>query len=122
MKFKLYQIQLTNQIVDAVNAGEEVPAYKMKMSMSMDFRGTKIGQLAGDAFAEEYYTHVSTITAKDLNKVFHIGNIGPEESIERHSRMASVSVGDVIIDEEGSMFVVASTGFVAFAFWPKMAA
>ena len=92
------------------------------MSMSMDFRGTKIGQLAGDAFAEEYYTHVSTITAKDLNQVFEIGNIGPEESIERHSRMASVSVGDVIIDEEGSMFVVASTGFVAFAFWPKMAA
>ena len=47
-KFNLYQIQLTNEIVDAVNAGETVPAFEMKQSMTMDFRGTKIGQMAGD--------------------------------------------------------------------------
>ena len=67
-KFKLYQIQMTNEIVDAVNAGKTVPAYSAKMKMSMDLRGTNIGNLAGDAFAEEYYTHVSTITAEDLTK------------------------------------------------------
>ena len=121
-KFNLYQIQLTNEIVDAVNAGETVPAYEMKQSMTMDFRGTNIGNLAGDAFAEEYYTHVSTITAEDFNQVFEIGNIGPESNIERFSRMASISVGDIIVDDEGTMVVVAPTGFVAFAFFPKLAA
>ena len=88
----------------------------------MDLRGTNIGNLAGDAFAEEYYTHVSTITAEDFNQVFEIGNIGPESNIERFSRMASISVGDIIVDDEGTMVVVAPTGFVAFAFFPKLAA
>ena len=121
-KFKLYQIQMTNEIVDAVNAGKTVPAYSSKMKMSMDLRGTNIGNLAGDAFAEEYYTHVSTITAEDFNQVFEIGNIGPESNIERFSRMASVSIGDIIVDDEGTMVVVAPTGFVAFAYFPKLAA
>ena len=121
-KFNLYQIQMTNEIVDAVNAGETVPAYSMKQAMTMDFKGERIGQIAGDAFAEEYYTHVSTITANDLKQVFEIGNIGPESNIERFSRMASISVGDIIVDDEGTMVVVAPTGFVAFAFFPKLAA
>ena len=121
-KFKLYQIQLTNEIVDAVNADKTVPAYSAKMKMSIDLRGTNIGNLAGDAFAEEYYTHVSTITAEDFNQVFEIGNIGPESNIERFSRMASISVGDIIVDDEGTMVVVAPTGFVAFAYFPKLAA
>ena len=36
--------------------------------------------------------------------------------------MASVSIGDIIVDDEGTMVVVAPTGFVAFAFFPKLAA
>ena len=121
-KFNLYQIQMTNEIVDAVNAGETVPAYSMKQAMTMDFKGERIGQIAGDAFAEEYYTHVSTITANDLKQVFEIGNLGPESNIERLSRMASVSIGDIIVDDEGTMVVVAPRGFVAFAFFPRLAA
>ena len=40
-----------------------------------------------------------------------IGNIGPEEKIERFDRMHSISVGDVIRDDRGRCFVVSPIGF-----------
>ena len=125
MKFAIYQIQLTDAQVDLINETGDfnsVPAFAAKNKISMDFAGNKIGGLASDAFEAGYYTHVANITAKDFNDCFEVGNMGPESSIERLSRMSSLSVGDVIIDEEGQLVVVAPTGFVAFSFNPKMAA
>ena len=58
------------------------------------------------------YSHVSNIEAADLNGVFHIGNVGPEENIERLAPMFSVSVGDIIVDEAGIASVVDSFGFL----------
>jgi len=58
------------------------------------------------------YDIVCEIEAADLDEVFEIGNIGPEEKITRLDRMHSVSVGDVIRDDRGRCFVVASVGFV----------
>ena len=52
--------------------------------------------------------HVATIEAVDLNAVFEIGNIGPEDKIERLAPMHSISVGDVIIDEDEKSFSVDS--------------
>jgi hypothetical protein len=57
------------------------------------------------------YKEVCAIEAKDLNEVFEIGNIGPEEKIERLDRMHSISVGDVIRDDCGRCFVVSPVGF-----------
>ena len=124
MKYAVYQIQLTNAEVDLINTKgpTAVPSYVAKLNMSMDFAGGKIGGLAYDAFEAGYYTYVANIEAKDPNQVFEIGNMGPESKIERLNRMSSLSVGDVIIDEEGQCIVVASIGFVAFSFNPKMAA
>ena len=55
-------------------------------------------------------------------EVFHIGNMGPEESIERLSQMHSISVGDVLVDEEGQCIVVAPIGFVGFSHDWRLAA
>lgn len=57
------------------------------------------------------YKEVCTIEAEDLNEVFEIGNIGPEEKITRLDRMHSVSVGDVIQDDLNRLFVVKGIGF-----------
>lgn len=124
MKFAIYQIQLTDAQIDLINAKghSAVPAQKAKLDMTMDFDGGKIGGLASDAFDAGYYTHVANIEAEDYNDVFEIGNIGPEQNIERLARMSSISVGDVIVGEDGTMAVVASMGFVAFGFNPSMAA
>lgn len=124
MKYAIYQIQLTDAQYDLINAEghDAVPAHAAKLKMTMDFSGDKIGGLAYDAFYNDYYTHVANIEADNANEVFEIGNIGPEENIERLARMSSLSVGDIIVDEEGQCIVVAPVGFVAFSFNPKMAA
>ena len=43
--------------------------------------------------------------------MFEVGNIGPEENIERLAPMYSVSVGDVVENETGDQFVCASFGW-----------
>ena len=59
------------------------------------------------------YEEVAAIEADNLNEVFQIGNIGPDEKIKRFDfqPMHSISVGDVIRDDRGRCFVVAPLGF-----------
>ena len=57
------------------------------------------------------YDIVCEIEAADLDEVFEIGNIGPEEKITRIAPMHSVSVGDVIRTDRGRCFVVSDFGF-----------
>ena len=57
------------------------------------------------------YKEVCAIEAEDLDEVFEIGNIGPEEKIERFDRMHSISVGDVIKTETHECYVVTPVGF-----------
>ena len=125
MKFAVYQIQLTAAQRKTVNESgdfDSVPAFAAKTKMSMDFSGNKIGGLASDAFDAGYYTHVANITAEDYNDCFEVGNIGPDENIERLGRMSSLSVGDVIVAEDGTVAVIAPMGFVAFSHNPKVTA
>lgn len=60
--------------------------------------------------AKPLFRHVATIRAADLDHVFEIGNIGPEENINRILPMHSLSVGDIVkcYDTE---YVVAAFGF-----------
>lgn len=74
------------------------------------FRMTFDGKVTNVDFLA-HYSAVAKIDAATLDQVFEIGNIGPESLIERLDRMHSVSVGDVIVDEAGTKFVVASFGF-----------
>ena len=125
MKFAIYQIKITEEQRNLINETSDfnsVPAMKAKLGMDLDFAGHKIGGLASDAFEAGYYTHVANIEAEDYNDCFEVGNIGPNSSIERFGPMSSVSVGDVLVGEDGTCAVVASTGFVAFSFNPSLAA
>lgn len=74
------------------------------------FEATFKGQVDPILFITDYKI-VCEIEADDLNEVFEIGNIGPEEKITYIGRMHSISVGDVIRDNKGRCFVVAPTGF-----------
>tara|TARA_Y100000385_G_scaffold189365_1_gene195638 strand:- start:142 stop:564 length:423 start_codon:yes stop_codon:yes gene_type:complete len=131
MKFAIYQIQLTSAQRNTINESgdfDSVPAFAAKTKMTMDFSGNKIGGLASDAFDAGYYTHVANIEATDYNDCFKVGNIGPDRtdgavsSVERLGKMSSLSVGDVIVAEDGTVVVIAPIGFVAFSHNPKVAA
>ena len=59
-------------------------------------RGVDPVALSEKLFNQRSYQLVADIKAVDLNHVFQIGNIGPEENITRIGQMCSLSVGDVI--------------------------
>ena len=125
MKFAIYQIQITAAQRKTINESKDfdaVPAFAAKIKMKTHFTGNKIGGLASEAFEAGYYTHVANITAEDYNDCFEVGNIGPEENIERLGRMSSLSVGDVIVAEDGTVAVIDPVGFVAFSHNPSIAA
>lgn len=124
-KFAIYQIQLTKAQVNTVNETGDfsaVPAFKYMTDMRMDFSGNKISGLAHEAFEAGYYTRVANITAENYNDCFEVGNMGPESSIERFGKMSSLSVGDIIIGDDGSMAVVSNYGFTLIGFRPQLAA
>jgi|TARA_B110000240_G_C13401428_1_gene411150 hypothetical protein len=111
MSYKLYQIKLTDEEVNLINSTGDfgaVPKQKMKLDMS---HSEDAGGIASRAYGQGYYEHVANIKANDLEGVFEVGNVGPEEDIERLGSMHSVSVGDLVIDPAGNKHVVASCGF-----------
>jgi len=113
--YKVFQINLTDAEVDTINAAGDhgaVPKNVLRMKINMSY-GKPVGHLVKEAFEKGYYEHVSNITADSLEGVFHIGNVGPEENIERFKPMHSLSVGDVIQDKDGMYHMVASFGFDA---------
>jgi hypothetical protein len=112
MKYQIYQIQYTDADVEAINSGRPNAKRQYRTEMDFDFRGENIAENAAEAFTLDLYTNVAIIEAADLEHVFQISNIGNEEHrIERLTRMASISVGDIIIDENNIVWVVAPFGF-----------
>ena len=112
MQYKVYQIQLTNAEIDLINEKGHDAVHKQSLKLDLSFPGKKdTGSIAADAFKRGYYTHVSNITADNLEGVFHVGNMGPEENIERMSRMHSISIGDIVETADGEQSVVATFGF-----------
>lgn len=108
MQHKLYQIVLDDATVIAVQAAKTEHDYPEK------FRAHRRAIMIGDAIPgleADAYEHVATIEAEDLEDVFRVGNIGPEEQIARIKPMHSVSVGDIIVDPKGHAFIVKSFGF-----------
>ena len=61
--------------------------------------------------ARKEYVKVSVIEADNIDQAFEIGNIGPESAIERLHKMRSVSVGDVVVDEDGDAYLCDSFGW-----------
>lgn len=103
MKYSVFQIEITEDLINRVNRGEtpiEYTAYTEAMFGNCT-RGVSLN----------LYKKVSEITAQSLDEVFEIGNIGPEEYIQRVGRMRSISVGDIIQDEAGKRHMVDSFGF-----------
>jgi hypothetical protein len=63
------------------------------------------------AAARELYEKVAVIEADSFDGVFQVGNIGPEQNIERLAPMHSLSVGDIIVADSGEVVYVAPYGF-----------
>lgn len=107
--FTVKQIILSDELVAKVND----PDTKTPAAYYMYLNAIDDGNI-WDAWAADMFTDVALIEAEDLEDVFRIGNIGPEDNIQRLAPMHSVSVGDIVVDEDGNMHVVARYGFKSF--------
>lgn len=113
MRYTVFQFKLSRAARDAVNSLGWTDAMKqfpeVEIQLNVSFSG---GSEGFSAWMSKYYEAVCNIDAATLNGVFHIGNMGPEESIERLGKMHSVSVGDVIRDNDmGTYHMVDDEGF-----------
>lgn len=110
MQFTVYQIQISHSVSDQINqlghegAANKFPQYRAKLDTMFGSSGYKTQY-------KQFYAPVCKIEAADLDGVFDVGNMGPEESITRLLPMHSINVGDIIEDETGAQYMVDSFGF-----------
>jgi hypothetical protein len=109
MQYKVLQIRYTDAEVDMINEGVIVRKHTLKSYMF----GKRVIPNATKAMELGYYDHVLTIDGTNLEDVFYKGNFAHNHirDIEVHDSFSSVSVGDVIVDENDWAFVVDTFGF-----------
>lgn len=108
--FTVYQIVIDAKLSELINKEGWNAHAKSKAYMQAQLDGdVKLGVMS------DSFTKVAEIIADDLDHVFEVGNMGPEDRITRFDKMHSVSVGDIIADADGNCSVVASFGFTPLA-------
>ncbi len=102
---KVFQIQLTNAEVDAINRDESFP--KAKAFFDRSFERT----FKAENF--QFYTHVANVDTNDMEEAFRAMNLwdGTEDMVQKFGPCSSMSVGDILELEDGSLHRVASFGF-----------
>ena len=101
---KVYQIQLTDAEIAAVNNGETSDRIKAYFDRSFE-RTFKAENL-------QYYTHVANVDTNDMEEAYALMNLWYAESqVERLGPCSSMSVGDILVIECGWTYRCASMGF-----------
>ena len=90
---KLYQVNRTNQLA-------------MYPETPFSYGMGKFDPVANI----DKYEHVADLDVADLNEAFQVGNIGPESKYTRYKSMHSISVGDILVDDN-KVSKVANHGF-----------
>jgi len=127
MEYTVYQVNLTQQEVATVNAEghSSVAKHVRNLNLSMAYGKTEDQKKAmvSEAWFEGDYDPVGKVYARDLNEVFELGNgMGDQSKVERFGQMKSLSVGDLVRDEDGTLHLVDNYGFVAVTLNDRAAA
>jgi hypothetical protein len=115
--FKVYQINFTNEQAKQIN--ERDPAIQEDFNLYLNT--IVFPKVEAIEAAAKLYKPACEIFAANLDHVYEIGNIGPENEIKRLGPMHSISVGDIIVDEKGDAHYVDSFGFGTVKFTPGVA-
>jgi len=116
MKFRLFQIAVPRSEYDAVNemgwseAMAKFPRVEAQQAVRIGGAKAYVSEYS------QYYVNVSDIEANDLENAFFVhnnpfGDDALEEQITRYAEQYSMSVGDVLVDEDGKSFIVDGFGF-----------
>ena len=105
--FKLYQIVIDSQLSNLINS-EGWDCHIDALSYRQASEGDPSFGIINDC-----YTHVADLVCDDLDHCFEVGNVGPEDRFVKKVGVnrTSVSVGDLLEDEDGLLHLVDSIGF-----------
>ena len=111
MKYAIYQIRITSAESDEINSMENSRANHPKFKAQTHAQFEEWNEVNS-----EFYEHVANIEANDLEQVFRISNCpwereGLKSPIEPIAPMHSLSVGDIVVDENGTQWGVERYGF-----------
>lgn len=108
--FSVFQIVIDKDLSDLINKEGHNCHVKSKARIQAMMDGdVRLGIM------HDCYTKVAEVVADDLEHVFEVGNIGPEDRITRLDKMHSISVGDIVADADGVCSVVCNVGFTPLA-------
>ena len=115
MSYLIHQFHLSNEASDHLNkvgwGGDFGDFPEIAIQRDVKFGGSE----NFEPWMEDHFTSVARVTGVDtLEDVFHTGNgYGPEGScIQKFTRMHSVSVGDIIVNEKcGTAWMCESEGW-----------
>ena len=102
----IYQIKMTNDQIDAFNAGQSVPSIEAKRTLM-------IGASKFTPDMLQYFTEVARVDTNDLEEAFELTNLWEDMSkVEKFTRMSSTSVGDIFLKGD-TFYMVDNFGFKA---------
>ena len=101
---KVYQIQLTDAEIAAVNNGET--SDRIKAYFDRSFERT----FKAENFV--HYDHVANVDTNDMEEAFAAMNLWEGATVEKLGPCSSMSVGD-ILEVDGKLFRCATFGFDA---------
>jgi len=115
MSYLIHQFHLSDKASDHLNSvgwgGDFGDFPEIAIQRDVKFSGSE----NYEPWMEEHFTSVARVTGVDtLEDVFHVGNgYGPEGScIQKFTRMHSVSVGDIIVNEKcGTAWMIDGQGW-----------
>ena len=118
MNFKVYQIIPTRKEIEDYNNGKPSARVAARRNMGLFFDNAELRSETAKMLREGLYDHVADIVdASNLEDAFFLGQ-GGREPAERLAHikmqaesMMSVSMGDILVDEDDNAFVVAQWGF-----------
>ena len=102
----IYQIKVTDEQINALNAGQSVPAFEAKRSLMFGATNFTPDML-------KYFTEVARVDTNDLEQAFELTNLWEDMSkVEKFTRMSSTSVGDIFLKGD-TFYMVDNFGFKA---------
>jgi hypothetical protein len=96
MKYQVKQINFSAEQHNHINSSKTYPDYYTKY---LDTLQKPSKENVNDALTSYLYNHVADIEATSVEDAFRVSNLGVEDQITRHLSMHSLSVGDILIDE-----------------------
>lgn len=111
-KFKLLQVQI-NKDSDVYKAVNKDTPNKREDELRRAYYDCVTGMGVSAALGHGLFAHVANLQAPSLELTFEVGNLGPEEQITRYAPMHSLSVGNIVVDEDNKAFSCEHMGWKA---------